>query len=242
MGKIISDTIKFLSIIFLSSFFILILNYYYQVESYVSSLYDELNIVVFFKNEVKDINVIAEEIAKKETLFVKEIVDSSQSYLKALERNPFLKDISSPDDVESIGSYAIVLPKETFDENYLLEVRNHVEAINGVDEIVFDAYSFSQYRKLKNLLMLCQKTFFYFLIVVGVLFIFKIIFTVFVQESAIKKIVQKFCFYFMATSLGFFIIWMLSIFVQYDLSINKPRVLLVIPFVTIFGLIFDNKL
>ena len=103
MGKIISDTIKFLSIIFLSSFFILILNYYYQVESYVSSLYDELNIVVFFKNEVKDINVIAEEIAKKETLFVKEIVDSSQSYLKALERNPFLKDISSPDDVESIG-------------------------------------------------------------------------------------------------------------------------------------------
>jgi cell division transport system permease protein len=242
LGKIIADTIRFLSIIFLSSFFILILNYYYQVESYVSSLYDELNIVVFFKNDIKDINVISDEIAKKETLFVKEIVDSSQSYLKAVERNPFLKDISTIDDVESIGSYAIVLPKETFDENYLLEVRNNIEAIDGVDEIVFDAYSFNQYRKLKNLLMLCQKTFFYFFIVVGVLVVFKIIFTIFVQESAIKKIVRKFCFYFMATSLGFFIIWMLSIFVQYDLSVNKPLILFVIPFVTVFGLIFDNKL
>ncbi|MDR2066938.1 MAG: hypothetical protein LBP57_03770 [Endomicrobium sp.] len=242
MGKIIADTIRFLSIIFLSSFFILILNYYYQVESYVSSLYDELNIVVFFKNDIKDINVITDEIAKKETLFVKEVVDSSQAYLKALERNPFLKDISTLDDVEFIGSYAIVLPKATFDENYLLEVRKNIEAIDGVDEIVFDAYSFNQYRKLKNLLMLCQKTFFYFFIVVGVLVVFKIIFTIFVQESAIKKLVRKFCFYFMATSLGFFIIWMLSIFVQYDLSVNKPLILFVIPFVTVFGLIFDNKL
>jgi cell division protein FtsX len=228
---------------FFSSFFVLILNYYYQVQSYVYSLYDELNITVFFKNDVKDIKVLADEITKIEMLHIKELVDSSQSYLRALEKNPFLNDISSLDDnIDSIGGYAVVLPKEIFDENYFLKIRDGIESINGVDEVVFDTNSFKQYRKLKNLLMSCQKTFFSLFIIVGGLIVFKIIFAIFLQESPIKKLVGKFCFYFMAASIGFFIIWILSIYIQCDLSIDKPLISLVIPFATIFGLVVDNKL
>jgi cell division transport system permease protein len=209
------------------------------VQSYVSFLYDDLNIIVFFKNDVKDINSLAEKIKTVETLSIKELVDSTQSYLKALEKNPFLKDISTS---ESIGSYAVILPQEVFDENYLLKIRNGIEAIDGVDEVVFDSYSFNQYRKLKNLLILCQKTFISFFIVFGALFILKVIFAVFLQEVNFKKIVQKFCFYFMAASIGFFVVWMLSIFFQCNLSMDKSLILLVIPFTAVFGLIFDNHL
>lgn len=236
------NIIKFLNVMFFSSFFVLILNYYYQVQSYVYSLYDELNIIVFFKNDIKDIKIVADEITKIEILHIKELVDSSQSYLKALERNPFLKDISTLDDIESIGSYAVILPKEIFDENYLLKIRDGIESISGVDEVVFDTYFFNQYRKLKSLLVSCQKTFFSLFIIVGGLIVFKIIFAIFLQEFSIKKNIRKFCFYFMAASIGFLIIWILSIFIQSDLSINKPLISLVIPFVTIFGLVLDNKL
>jgi cell division transport system permease protein len=240
--RLVFSTIKFLSVIFLSSFFVLISNYYYQLQSYVLSLYDELNIVVFFKDNVKDINVLADEIKNVETVSIKELVDSSQSYLKALEKNPFLKDISTSDNMESIGSYAVILPQEVFDENYLLKIRNGIEAINGVDEVVFDSYSFNQYKKLKNLLILCEKTFFSILIAFGILFIFKVIFSVFLQKVSLKKIAQKFCFYFMAASIGFFVVWMLSMFSHCDLSMDKSLILLVIPFTTVFGLIFDNHL
>ncbi|MDR1417737.1 MAG: hypothetical protein LBI80_01025 [Endomicrobium sp.] len=242
MAKVVFNTIKFLSVIFLSSFFVLISNYYYQVQSYVSSLYDDLNIVVFFKDSVKDINALAEKIKNVEILYIKELVDSTQSYLKALEKNPFLKDISTSDTIESIGSYAVVLPQEVFDEKYLLKIRNDIEAIDGVDEIVFDSYSFNQYKKLKNLLILCEKTFFFIFFVFGILAVVKVISSIFLQEVSLKKIVQKFCSYFMAASIGFFIVWMLSIFFQYDLSIDKSLILYMIPFAAIFGLIFDNHL
>ncbi|MDR2395277.1 MAG: hypothetical protein LBD57_01500 [Endomicrobium sp.] len=238
----VNNIIKFLSVMFFSSFFVLFLNYYYQVQSYVCSVYDDLNIVVFLKNDVKDIKAICEEITKEDELYIKELVDSSQSYLKALEKNPFLKDISTFEDIGSIGSYAVVLPKEIFDEKYLLKIRNGIEAINGVDEVVFDTYSFNQYRKLKSLLISCQKTFFYLFVIFGSLIVFKFIFAVFLQGFFIKKLIRKLCFYFMAASVGFFVIWMFSIFVQCDLSINKPLISLVIPFVTIIGLVFDNKL
>ncbi|MDR0800306.1 MAG: hypothetical protein LBN01_02095 [Endomicrobium sp.] len=231
--------LKLAALAFLCAFCILVSSHYYRIKGYAGSLSENLNIIVFFDKNSKDDAVVKDEIGATGLVSVKEYVNSSEAYAKAVEKNPFLKDISVPDIVKSIQSYAVVAPKSVPDKNFLSKMRTALEGISGVDEIVLDISVFEHYSKIEDLLSFYRKIFLIFAAVIFVLFIFKCIFFFMEQESNAKKLAVNVFSYLLSSAFGFLVLWIVCIYTQYPLLIDKTAVLSIIPFVAVLGVILS---
>jgi cell division transport system permease protein len=234
------NSVKFATLALFCVFFVLIANHFCRVKDYAESLSRYLNITVFFDNNAKENGSVKEDLENTGFVSVKEYVNTSEAYSKAIERNPFLKDVSVPGDVKSIEAYAVVTPKSMPDENFLLEMRNSLEQVSNVDEVVFDISVFKQYVEVKKTLLLYHKIFFIFAVSVFVLFVLKCVFFVTREELNDKKLVKKFVAYTFASALGFLAMWSVCVFVQYPLSINDASILCIIPFTAVLGVVLDR--
>ncbi|GHT61111.1 hypothetical protein AGMMS49531_07730 [Endomicrobiia bacterium] len=236
----IFNSVKFVVLAMLCVFFILIANHFCRIKDYAESLSKILNIIVSFDDNAKKDGSIKEDLENTGFVWLKEYVDKSKAYLKAIERNPFLKDVSVPDDAKSIGAYAIVTPKSIPDEKFLLEMKSSLRQISNVDDVVFDASVFKQYAEVKKTLSLYNKIFLIFAALVFVLFVLECMFFIVSEELDNKKLVKKFVAYILASALGFLVIWVVCAFVQYPSSINKISILCIIPFTAILGVVLDR--
>ena len=171
--KIANNIIKFVAVTLLCFFCILVSRHYYQVKNYSTTLYKNLNIVIFFdeNSSKKDMDII-EEIKATNLVFIKEYVNASEAYSRAIKKDPLLKDISS-DIKSSIQAYAIAIFRSTPKKNLILNMKKTLEKISGVDEVVFDMSIFEQYLKTRSLLSFQKKIFLIFGITVFILFTFK---------------------------------------------------------------------
>jgi cell division transport system permease protein len=237
--KTASKSLKFVTIASLCVFCILVSGHYYRLKNYAKTLSENLNIIVFFdKNSTEDA-VIRREIEATGLVSVKEYVNAAEAYLKAVEKNPFLKDISVPDAAKSVQSYAVVAPKSIPYENFLSEIRSVLERICGVDEIVLDTPVFKHYAKIENLLSFYRKIFFVFAIVIFILFVFKCISFVLQQELDTRKIAATIFSYLMSSAVGFLILWIVCICARHPLLTDKIAIFSIIPFVAVLGFILN---
>ncbi|MDR3256548.1 MAG: hypothetical protein LBT18_02695 [Endomicrobium sp.] len=237
--KTVSNVVKLSVIAILCAFCILISNHYYQIKNYSVKLSKELNIIIFFDKNFKEDVSVNEAIEATGVVFLKEYVNAQEAYLKAVEKNPFLKDISISDAAKSIQAYAVVSPKSIPDEDFLSAMRTTLESIPGVDEIVFNMDVFKQYVEVENLLSFYRKIFFIFIIIIFVLFVFKCIFFIMESESSMKKLVINVFSYLLSSACGFLILWTVCVYVQHTLLLDDVAILSIIPFTASLGIVLD---
>jgi len=218
----------------------LILNHFYQVKRYSIELSKELNIFVFFNKDFEDKSYIYRLIQATGVVVVREYVDAQNAYLKAVEKNSFLKDIFVPGIPKSIQAYAIVSPKYIPNEQFLSCIRNKLEKIHDVDEVVFNVEIFKHYIKIGNLLLFYRKIFVIFLILILILAIYKCIFFITAHSYNVKKIMTKIFLYVVSSMCGFLVLWTVCICMHYPLLVDYGVVLLLItPFVASIGVLLE---
>jgi cell division transport system permease protein len=237
--KTASKSLKLVTVASLCTFCILVSGHYYRVKNYLETLSENLNIVVFFDKNAADDAVIIREIEATGLVSVKEYVNAAEAYSKAVEKNPFLKDIFVPGATKSVQSYVLVTPKSISYENFLSEGRSVLERVPGKDEIVVDIPVFKHYVEIENLLSFFQKIFFIFTVIIFIFFVFKCIFFVLEQELGTRKIVANISSYLLSSLTGFLILWAACICVRHPLLIDKIAIFSIIPFITVLGVILD---
>jgi cell division transport system permease protein len=237
--KTASESLKLVAVASLCAFCILVSGHYYRIKNYAKTLSENLNIVVFFDKNSADDAVIRREIEATGLLSVKEYVNAAEAYSKAIEKNPFLKDISVPDAAKSVQSYVLLTPKTILCENFLSEMRSFLERISGIDEIVFDMPAFKHYTEVENLLSFFRKIFFIFAVIVFIFFVFKCIFFVLEQELDTRKIVANIFPYLVSSAAGFLILWSVCVCARYPLLTDKIAIFSIISFIAILGVILD---
>ncbi|OEG71103.1 hypothetical protein ATZ36_16230 [Candidatus Endomicrobiellum trichonymphae] len=237
--KTASESLKFVIVASLCAFCILVSGHYCRIKNYAKTLSENLNIAVFFDKNSADDAAIRGEIEATGLVSVKEYVSAAEAYSKAVEKNPFLKNISVPDVAKSVQSYVLVTLKSIPYENFLSEMRSALERISGIDEIVFDIPVFKHYAEIENLLSFSRKIFFVFAVIIFILFVFKCIFFVLEQEFDTKKIAANIFLYLLSSAVGFIILWTVCICVRYPLLTDKIVIFSIIPFIAALGVILD---
>jgi cell division transport system permease protein len=237
--KTASESLKLVTVASLCAFCILVSGHYYRLKNYAKTLSENLNIVVFFDKNSADDAVISEEIEATGLVSVKEYVNAAKAYSKAVEKNPFLKDISVPDAAKSVQSYVLVTPKSVPYESFLSEMRSVLERISGIDEIVFDTSVFKHYTEIENFLSFYRKIFFVFAIIIFILFVFKCVFFVLEQELNARKIATNIFPYLLSSLTGFLILWTVCICVRHSLLTDKIAIFSIISFIAVLGVILD---
>jgi cell division transport system permease protein len=240
MTYLVFNLIKFAVLVMFCVIFVLIANHFCTIKDYAKSLSKNLNVIVFFDNNAKEEKSLKEDLENTGFVLLKEYVDKSKAYSKAIEANPFLKNVSVPNDAKSIEAYAVVIPKSIPDENFLLKMRNSLERVSNVSEVVFDASIFKQYVKFEKMLLSYHNIFFTFVVLIFVLFILKCVFFIAREELNSKKLIKKLLEYILASSLGFLATWATCVFTQYPLSIGDVSVLCAIPFSAFVGVVLDE--
>jgi cell division transport system permease protein len=230
---------KFAALALLSAFCFLVASHYCYTRNYAAALFKHLNVIVFFDKSSKDDAATVEKIEATGLVRMKEYVNSAEAYLKAVEKNPFLKDISVPDSAKAIQSYAVLAPDFIPVESVLLEMKNTLKNIPGVDEIIVDIPVFERYVKVKNLLSSYQKIFIIFEIAVFILFIFKCAFFTVEYESNSRSLVLSILLNFLSSAFGFFVLWFLCICMHWPLLIDGGAVLSMASFVAFIGVILN---
>jgi hypothetical protein len=234
------NLIKFLALFFTCIFFILLINHFYQIKNYLLTLSNNLDIIIFFDKDLNDYEKIKEELESTSLVSFKKYVDAAEAYLIAIEKNPFLKDISASGDIKSIQAYAIVTPKLIPDETFIIEMEKSLENISNIEDIVFDSSSFKHYVKTKKNKLLYQKLFFLFGLVVLSLFAFKCAVVFAKKELSSRKLIEDILLYFLICVCASIVTWSICAFIQYTLLIDYVGVLCTISITTALGIILDR--
>jgi len=237
--KIMNNVTKFIAVAFLCFSCILVSSHYYRIKNHTAALYKDLNVIIFFDENIKEDTEAIKKIESENLVFIKEYVNATEAYSKAIENNPFLKDVSVPDDAKSIQAYAIATPKFIPEESSLLNMKKTFEEISGVDEVVFDTSLFERYAKAKNLLSFYKKIFFIFEIVILALFIFKCIFFIVKHKQRTKIFVMNVFMYLLYSIVGFLAFWILCIYTHCPLLIDGIAVLSIIPSIAALGIVLS---
>ncbi|MCL2484862.1 MAG: hypothetical protein FWF00_02340 [Endomicrobia bacterium] len=237
---ILSKIVKFISLSVFCAFCVFLSNYYYELRTDAENLVPKFSIIVFIDKTVKDTAGILEAVESLGIVSVEEFVSGEDVYSKAVERNPFLKDISVPGDKDVFQSYLKVLPKDFPTEEHLLSIKKGLLETEGVDEVIFEQEFFAEYVKIKNILEFYSEAFFIFAIVIFVLFVFKSVLFVLENESNAKKFIANLLVYLFAGAFGFAVLWSVCVFIQYPLLVKEEAAFFIIPFTAICGIIFKD--
>lgn len=238
--KAASKVLKFAAIAIVSAFCVLAADHYYQIEKYTQSLIPKLDMTIFIDKNCEDDSEVCDAIEALGFVTINEYVNSEEAYSKAVEKNPFLKDISVPGDSDIFQSYIKAFPLDLPTEDYLVLARNAVSDIDNVHEIVFNPEKFKEYVRSKNLLNVCKMILMAFAIAMAVLLIVQSVLFVLQSEENSRKLVTNAIAYLLAASLGFVCAWSVCLFIQYPLIIDEIAAFYIIPLIASFGIILKD--
>lgn len=236
----VSKTLKFAALAVFCSFGVLSVDHYYRLEEYAAELSSKFNMIVFLDKACKDGSKACEDIGALGFLSVDEHVTAEDVYAGAVEKNPFLKDISVPGDKEAFQAYVKVTPLDLPTEEFLVIARNSLMQIENVDEVVFDASVFNDYVKAKNTVILLQKTGLVFALAMFVLFLAQSVLFVLEKEGNARKYISNTIAYLIMSSLGFVAVWGVCVFMQYPLLLDEKAAFFIIPLSAAIGIIFKD--
>lgn len=238
--RAVSKVIKYLALIVFCAFCVLCIDYYYQLEDRAKTMEENLSITVFLAKNCKNSEKVSYDIESLNYVNIKEYVSSEESYLRAVEKNPFLKDISVPGDKDSFQAYYKVFPKHLPTNDNLVIIAKAVEGITDVDEVVFDYNAFARYLEAKNVTIFYKNVAMFFGVAILILFFFKSLFFILETPGNWKKLITNIFAYIIAASLGFIAAWSVCLYLQYPLLVNEMAAFFIIPFTVICAIIFKD--
>ncbi|MCL1972462.1 MAG: hypothetical protein FWG57_05685 [Endomicrobia bacterium] len=239
--KTASKIIKFVSIAVISGFCVFAADHYYRIENHARELLPKLSMTVFIDKNCNDDAQVCEAIEALGFVTVSEYVHSKNVYDKAVEKNPFLKDVSVPGDSEIFQSYVKASPSSFPTEDFLVAARNAVSGVENVSEVVFNPEVFKEYARVKNLLDFYRKILLIFAVIIIVLLISQSILFILESEDNTRKFIIGAISYLIAASIGFVVVWGICLFMQYPLIINEIAAFYIIPLTAAFGIIFNEN-
>ncbi|MDR2191598.1 MAG: hypothetical protein LBO62_01785 [Endomicrobium sp.] len=240
-----SRILKLFAAAFLCASFIFAANRYYEVKVFAETLFSQIQITVFFDKQNGDCGKTVGDIESLGLLNLAEYVPSEQAYSKAVEKNPFLKEVSVPQDANYFASYAVFSPAEIPTDEYLSLTRAAVLQIDGIDEIIFNLSLCGEYVKAANTLSFYKTAALLFAIIMFTFFITQCFLRVLNRGEHSKKIAAKrlaleTAAYLISASLGFVVLWGICQFAQYPLLIDETAAFIIIPLAASFGIIFKG--
>ncbi|MDR2676539.1 MAG: hypothetical protein LBC05_00765 [Endomicrobium sp.] len=238
--ELTSKALKLTVLALFSMFHVLLSNHYYQVKSYVSSMSNNINVIIFFNKKFNCSESLVSKIEGTKLMLVKEYVDSEKAYLRAIKKNPFLKDVINIDNIEEIiQPYAVIVPKTTPNKKLISKIKNILSKFDAVDEVVFDELSFKHYVKIQNLSLFYIKIFKIFSIIIAILFILKCIFFVIEKSKSIWKLTIDIFTYVLISIISFIILWSIYTYMHYHLSICPMMLTSMVFFTIVLGIILE---
>jgi len=238
--NVASKFLKFAALAVFCAFSVLIANHYYYIDSYAKKLSSELDMTVFISKNCPDDAKVCGEIGALGFVAVDKYVSSQEAYFKAVEKNPFLKDISVPGDAGAFQSYVKVVPTKLPTDDYLVAARNAVAKVPDVSEVVFDPSRFKEYVQARDTLSFYQTFGLVFIIAVFVFFVVQSSLFIAAKEENARKLVTNFFAYLVAASAGFAGVWGTSVFLQYPLLIDQFAAFFLIPLTAALGIILKD--
>ncbi|MDR1196384.1 MAG: hypothetical protein LBL00_07910 [Endomicrobium sp.] len=235
-----SKILKFAAIAIVSAFCVLAANHYYGLEEYAQSLLPGLSLTIFIDKNAKDDSEVRAAIEALGVVSVDKYVASGEVYAKAVEKNPFLKDISVPEDKEIFQSYIKAFPLEFPTDDFIITARNALAGLENVNEIVFNPENFREYVKVKNTLSFYRAVLIAFGAVIIILLIVQCILFILQSEENSRKLIANFIAYLLSSSVGFTGVWSVCLFIQYPLIIDEIAAFCIIPLTAAFGIIFKD--
>ena len=238
--KAASKVLKFIAIASVAAFCVLASNHYYQIKQYSQNLLPELNMTVFLDKNCEDGAKVCDAIGALGFVNIDEYVRAEEAYLKAVEKNPFLKDISVPGDSEVFQPYIKASPMSMPTEEFLIAARNAVAQVDDVSEVVFNPGNFKQYERAVNILSFYQRLIIVFSALMLIMLIIQSILFIFESEENTRKLVTNSIAYLVAASAGFVGMWSVCLFAQYPILIDETAAFFIIPLSAALGIIFKD--
>lgn len=222
------------------AFFLLIANHYYYLKDYAENLSNEANVIVFIDKASKDDAAVCDAIEALNLAVIDEYVHAKDVYAKAVEENPFLKDVSVQGMDSSFQSYVKISPKELPTEEFMADLRNQLYKIEYIDDVIFDAPLFKHYSQIRASLI-----FYEFAVKVFALLIFAALFihifiSLFYRDEGLRHILYQFVYYLFASVAGFLSLWTVCLFYNYKLLVNQDAVFIIIPIAAALGIIYKD--
>jgi cell division transport system permease protein len=244
--KTASRILRLSAAAFLCASFIFAANRYYEVKASCENLFSKIQITVFFDKQNRDCDKTVREIESLGLINLSEYVPSQQAYSKAAEKNPFLKEVSVPQDANYFASYAVFTPADIPTDDYLTLSRAAVMQIDGVDEIVFNQDICRQYVETENALLFYKSAGAVFAVIIFTFFLLQCVLRILnrgehTKKAAVKRLAVEVAAYLISSALGFVILWGVCQFVQYPLLINEAAAFIIIPLVCVLGIIFNGN-
>ncbi|MDR2426049.1 MAG: hypothetical protein LBD46_02545 [Endomicrobium sp.] len=238
--NVASKILKFATIVITSAFCVLAANHYYEIKKYSQSLLPGLVITIFIDKNAEDDAKVCEAIKSLGFVTIDEYAGSQEVYEKAVEKNPFLKDISVPRDSEIFQSYIKASPAALPTDDFLIEARNAIAELENVSEIVFNPENFQKYVRNEKLLAFYHGIFIIFAVIISVLLTAQSILFILQSEENSRKLITNCMAYLLSSSVGFIGMWSGCLFAQYPLIIDEIAAFYIIPFTAAFGIIFEG--
>ncbi|MCL2144571.1 MAG: hypothetical protein FWH43_03650 [Endomicrobia bacterium] len=238
--KTASNVLKFVSIAVVSGFCVLAADHYCQIEKHTQDLFSKLSLTVFIDKSCPDDAQVCDEIEALGFVTVDEYVSSEDAYGRAVEKNPFLRDISVPGDREMFQSYLKISPSSSPAEDFLSAAKDAVAAVDNVAETVFNPDNFKEYARAKNLLTFYQNLLIAFAAVMAIFLIVRSVLFILESEENTRKFITGSIACLVASSIGFVGAWSACLFAQHPLIIDEIAAFYIIPITAAFGIIFKD--
>jgi len=234
-----SKVLKFFALALLCAFAVLTADYYFAFSQELSSLSKNLTITLFLKNSADESGIAADLESFDFARFV-EYIDSAKAYEKAVEKNPFLKDVSVPGDTDSFQGYAVFVPSDIPTQDYLIFLKEELLNLKDADEVVFDPAVFEKYAEGLNVLRFYKSAGAIFALAVLFFFIVRSAFFLLSKEGKFLKLALQFGAYLLCAAGGFLILWSVCLFLNRELLISQYAVFAVIPIIAAIGIILKD--
>ncbi len=238
--KPFSKSLKFVALAVVSAAAVLLANHYYEIYEYEKQMSSQLSITVFIDKACQDGEQVCDALNSLGLVSVGEYVSAESAYTKAIEKNPFLKEISVPGDTGYFQSYVKAFPSKLPTDEYLVIARNAMAEVKDVDEIVFDKDGFRQYVQAKNFLTFYRDFALIFALAIFFLFIVQSALFIAEKEQNYRKLITNVLAYLLAAAGGFLAVWCVCQYIQYPLLVGEKSIFLILSITAALGIIFKD--
>ncbi|MDR3049930.1 MAG: hypothetical protein LBV16_08900 [Elusimicrobiota bacterium] len=236
----LKKTIKFAVLALFAAFSVLIANHYYYLKDYSLNLSNDISVIVFIDKASKDDAAVCDAIEALGLATIDDYVNSKDVYAKAVEENPFLKDIVVPGTENSFQSYVKLSPKELPTDDYMADLRNELYKIANIDDVVFDVSLFKQYAKIKSSVEFYRFAIMIFAAVIFTLLLLRIFISAALREERVRVFIYHLAAYMLSATAGFLIIWTVCLFYNYSLTISQEAIFIIIPLTASLGILYKD--
>jgi cell division transport system permease protein len=225
--------LKFTAAAILCAGAVLTMNMFFQEKDRAASLYADLNFHIFLNKNLSEIeNATVQNISNLDLLDIVEYVPSNEVYKRAVEKNPFLGNVSVPNVATVFQSYIVATPATILTAQALKTIEDAFYGMESVDELVFDKAAFLQFIALEEKLKFYQKAGYILAGAFAALFLIEFVIFMFAAKEKRKKFLLSFCICFIGAIAGFWLLQGLSAYINYALTVDQISALLAIPFTT----------